>query len=156
MSHEHHYQATILWSGADQEPTEDYRAYSREYLIRMKDKTDIIASADPAFLGNDGLHNPEDLLLASLSACHMLSYLALCARKKVSVIAYEDTAKGKMEMIDGVIRFSEVRLYPNVVISTDTNPERATRLHAQAHSECFIANSVNFPVHNFPTVQRSG
>ena len=72
MSHEHHYESRIIWTGADQGSTTDYRTYSRDYVIKMAGKADIMASADPTFLGIDGLHNPEDLLLASLSACHML------------------------------------------------------------------------------------
>jgi organic hydroperoxide reductase OsmC/OhrA len=152
MSHEHHYSSQIFWTGADQGPTRDYRTYSRDYVIKIPGKSDITGSADPTFRGSPDLHNPEDMLVAALSACHMLSYLALCARKNVVVIAYEDEAKGKMEMVDGVIRFSDVTLYPKVTISADSDPDRAHRQHTTAHSECFIANSVNFLVKNIPVI----
>jgi organic hydroperoxide reductase OsmC/OhrA len=103
------------------------------------------------FRGDPAKYNPEDLLVVALATCHMLSYLALCARAGIEVTAYEDRASGTMAIKDGRMRFVEVTLAPNVVIGAGVL-KRAEALHAQAHAECFIANSVNFPVRNRPTV----
>jgi organic hydroperoxide reductase OsmC/OhrA len=146
MSHEHHYRATLAWSGAAVSPTIDYKAYSREYTVTIDGKPALIGSADTTFRGDSSRHNPEDLLLIALCACHMLSYLALCARGGVRVIRYEDQAEGTMAMKDGRIRFTQVMLRPRVVIDRSSDLTRAMELHEQAHEECFIANSVNFPV----------
>lgn len=145
---EHHYSATLTWTGASAGPTLDYRAYSREFRAEFPGKPALTGSADPTYLGDAKLHNPEDLLLASLSACHMLSYLALCARDKIAVTAYRDEASGTMAIQNGKMRFVSVTLHPQVVIVDAAKLERARALHKEAHTACFIANSVNFPVGN--------
>lgn len=152
MSHVHHYRLKTRWTGAADGPTSSYAAYSRDYVIEMEGKPDLHGSADPAFRGDPAQHNPEDWLVAALSACHMLSYLALCARGGISVVAYEDEATGTMAPSEGRIRFTEVVLRPKVVIDPASDLEKAVRLHAQAHAECFIANSVNFPVRHDASV----
>jgi organic hydroperoxide reductase OsmC/OhrA len=152
MPQTHEFTARIDWKGAESGPTTDYKSYSRDYDILIEGRPVIKGSAAPPFLGTDDRYNPEDLLLSSLSACHMLSYLALCARKNVIVTKYHDDAWGKMEMKDGNIRFTEVILRPNVVITPESKLEKAMRLHHDAHSTCFIAHSVNFPVLNEPTI----
>lgn len=152
MAHTHEFIARIDWTGADKGTTTDYKTYSRDYDISIKGRQKIKGSADPIFLGTDDRYNPEDLLVASLSACHMLSYLALCARNKIEVLDYHDDAWGKMEMKEGSLRFTDVLLKPVVTIASDGNLEKAKRLHHDAHGVCFIANSVNFPVRNEATV----
>ncbi|HYZ16055.1 MAG TPA: OsmC family protein, partial [Candidatus Acidoferrum sp.] len=107
---------------------------------------------DAHFRGDRTLHNPEDLLVAALSACHLLSYLADCARKGIVVDAYTDEARGEMTLIDGKIRFREVVLHPAVTIADPARIDDALALHERAHEECFIANSVNFPVRHEATV----
>ena len=149
---EHIYEATLTWTGASAGPTTDYRSYSREYLIEFPGKAALGGSADPTFLGDPRLHNPEELLLAALSACHMLSYLTVCARDKIAVKSYRDEAIGTMAIKDGRMRFISVLLRPHVIITEPEKVERARALHAAAHAECFIANSVNFPVGNDPAV----
>ncbi len=120
----------------------------------MDGKADLEGSADPAFRGETDRHNPEDLLVASLSACHMLTYLALCARNNISVLSYTDEATGVMESTaDGGGKFLSVTLHPKVEIGVPENEELAMRLHDKAHSLCFIASSVNFPVHHAAEVQ---
>jgi organic hydroperoxide reductase OsmC/OhrA len=156
MAYSHEFTAHINWTGSANGPTIDYKSYSRDYEIFVEGCPPLKGTADPAFLGVDDRYNPEDLLVASLSACHLLSYLALCSRKKVQVIAYQDNAWGKMEMKDGALRFTEVILRPNVIISTESNMELAERLHHEAHKSCFIANSVNFPVSNDATISTGG
>jgi organic hydroperoxide reductase OsmC/OhrA len=113
----------------------------------MDGKLDIVGTADPTFRGERDKHNPEDLLVASLSACHMLTYLALCVRNKISVLSYSDEASGVMKTTpEGGGRFESVTLRPNVEIADNSKKTLAMKLHVQAHSLCFIACSVNFPV----------
>jgi organic hydroperoxide reductase OsmC/OhrA len=110
-------------------------------------KPTLLASSDPAFRGDPGRYNPEELLVASLSSCHMLSYLHLCAVNKIVVIDYQDEATGTMnEDANGSAAFVEVTLHPQVTVEADSDKAKALSLHEEAHRYCFIANSVNFPV----------
>jgi organic hydroperoxide reductase OsmC/OhrA len=148
----HVFAARVTWSGAARGATTSYKAYSRDYTVEADGKPVLRGSADPHFLGDGSAYNPEDLLVASLSACHLLSYLAECARAGIAVVAYEDDARGEMTLIDGAIRFREVVLRPRVAIADPSRIADAEALHAKAHHVCFIANSVNFPVRNEPVV----
>ncbi len=150
MMKSHPYQTHLRWTGAQAGPATDYQTYSREFTAEIPGKPRLTGSSDPAFRGDPAVHNPEDLLLISLSACHMLTYLALCVRNNIRVHSYEDHATGTMAPHDGKMRFVEVILHPNCVVSGDV--ESAKALHEQAHAGCFIANSVNFPVRNEPRV----
>lgn len=153
MGHEHRFAAHLVWTGSAEGPARDYETYGRAWRVDMEGKPPLEGSADAAFRGDPARHNPEDLLVASLSACHMLSYLALCVRAGIEVAAYEDQASGIMAIKDKRMRFVEVTLAPRVeIVSGDL--DRATGLHEAAHAQCFIANSVNFPVLNMPTVTR--
>lgn len=156
MSAEHHYRATTIWTGASKGATTSYEAYSREYIVAIDGKLCLVGSADPSFRGNPALHNPEELLVSSLSACHMLSYLALCAQAGIQVVSYIDEVQGKMADQSGKVCFTEVVLHPRVTIeasdSTASDLERAQALHHEAHQVCFIANSVAFPVRHQPTI----
>ena len=143
---EHHYTVKTVWTGADEGPARDYKTYSRAYRFEIAGKPPLDGSADPAFRGDPARHNPEDLLVASLSACHMLWYLHLCAVKGVVVTAYEDSAQGTMVAEPRNGRFTEVVLHPVVTITPDSDAEAAEALHERAHAECFVSNSVNFPV----------
>lgn len=153
MSGRHHeYSATVTWTGNRGTGTSGYRDYSRDHVIAAGAKPDIPGSADPAFRGDAERWNPEDLLVASVSACHKLWYLHLCAVNGVVVTAYEDHAEGQMVTEeDGSGRFTEVVLRPRVTISSGDR-ERAASLHHDAHEKCFIANSVNFPVRCEPMI----
>jgi organic hydroperoxide reductase OsmC/OhrA len=153
MSKSHQYELKLVWSGARQGPTETYASYSREYRIEIKGKPPISGSADPAYRGDPALSNPEDMLLAALSACHMLSYLAVCALGKIKVVAYEDAATGTLtEIAPQRSAFTDVLLHPRVVIAAVGDIAKARALHEQAHKICFIANSVNFPVRHEPEI----
>lgn len=152
---EHIYRARLEWTGAAAGPTEAYAAYSREYRLDFEGKPSIAGSADPAFRGDSSLHNPEDLLVAALSACHLLTYLALCARAGIAVASYADDASGTMAETNGVGRFTGVVLRPRVTISRG-NVAQAIALHDEAHRECFVAASVNFPVAHEPVVANLG
>ena len=150
---EHVYAATVTWTGNDGRGTAAYDSYARNYDIACAGKPPIRGSADPGYLGDGSRHNPEDLLVAALSACHMLWYLHLCAVNRVVVTDYEDAAEGSMETHgDGSGEFRKVTLRPRVTVAADSDTETAMRLHEQAHSMCFIARSVKFPVHHVPEI----
>jgi organic hydroperoxide reductase OsmC/OhrA len=146
MSQVHHFSAKLTWTGAAKGTTSSYESYSRDHLIEVPGKPPLAASADKVFRGDSSRHNPEDLLVMSLSACHMLTYLAEAARAGVHVLAYADEAGGTMQLKDGKMRFTAVSLRPQVVIEKGGDAALAQRLHEKAHEHCFIANSVNFPV----------
>ncbi len=155
MAKEHSYAASLTWTGGAKGPLRDYAGFSREYTVEIAGKPPLIGSADPLFKGDPALHNPEDLLLAALSACHMLTYLAVCARAKIEVVSYEDQASGIMVLTGGGGHFAEVALRPRVVVAPGGDLAKARALHKDAHAQCFIANSVNFPVGNDPQVIES-
>ncbi|NUU00672.1 OsmC family protein [Herbaspirillum robiniae] len=147
MAHgEHKYQVTVEWTGNKGSGTSGYRDYGREHVIRSGDKPDIAGSSDPAFLGDAARWNPEDLLLASASACHKLWYLHLCSDAGIRVLAYVDHADGTM--IDGADggRFTGITLHPHVTIRAGDDIAMAEHLHHVAHEKCYVANSVNFPI----------
>lgn len=150
MSKEHRYTLDLEWRG---DHTRSYDLYTREHIVRISGKPDLVATADPTFRGDDARHNPEDLLLAALSSCHLLTYLALCARARIDVRSYRDRAEGKLLLTaDGGGQFIDVLLHPEVVVAEEGMRAKAIELHAAAHKYCFIANSVNFPVRNEPVV----
>ena len=153
MTQEHTYTTTITWTGNKGAGTVAYDAYARDYEIACHGKATIRGSADPLYLGDAERHNPEELLVAALSACHMLWYLHLCAANGVVVEAYEDAADGLMQTrFDGHGEFSKVTLRPRVTISAKSDADEAMRLHMQANEMCYIARSVNFPVHHKPEI----
>jgi organic hydroperoxide reductase OsmC/OhrA len=141
----HHYEALLRWTGAAKGPVRGYKDYSREYEVQLAGKPLLRGSADPSFLGDPELVNPEDMLLAALSACHMLSFFAECAFAKVEVHDYEDNASGTMVFEGRGGQFTDVLLRPNALLS-NCDEARALELHERAHKSCFIARSVNFPV----------
>ncbi len=151
---EHHYQATIRWTGNTGSGTSGYKSYERSHSIIVEGKAEIRSSSDPAFRGNPDLHNPEELFLASVSSCHMLWYLHLCAVNGVIVQRYEDVARGVMkEEANGKGRFTEVVLNPRVVVQEASMMPKAELLHRQANEMCFIANSCNFEIFHRPVIE---
>lgn len=151
MATEHLYQTSLTWTGNKGSGTMDYRSYERSYIISIDHKADIQGSSDSAFLGDKTKHNPEDLLVSSLSSCHMLWFLHLCSQNEIIVLDYTDNAVGKMaEEPSGSGHFTEVILNPVVVINNEDHVEKANSLHERANKMCFIANSCNFPVSHNP------
>ena len=143
----HVYTTRLTWTGNQGEGTSGYKAYTRDYEVACEGKAVIRGSSDPNYLGDASRHNPEDLLLSALSACHMLWYLHMCAVNRVVVTAYEDNPEGIMEMArDGTGQFTEVTLRPRVTISAGSDAAKAGQLHERAGALCNIARSVNFPV----------
>ncbi len=152
MTHQHHYRVDVEWTGNRGSGTDGYRNYDRDHVIRIDGKPVIDASADPTFHGDAARHNPEDMLLSALSACHMLSYLHMATVAGVVVTAYSDAAEGSMVTEGDAGRFDEVVLHPVVTISAASDPVKATTAHDDAHHACFIANSVNFQVRCEPRI----
>jgi organic hydroperoxide reductase OsmC/OhrA len=152
MSRTHTYEVRIRWTGNRGSRTSGYRDYGRDHIIEAGTKQPIEGSSDPAFRGDAQRYNPEELLVASVSACHMLWYLHLCVAAGVKVVDYQDDPLGTMvENPDNSGRFTGVLLRPRIALSAGADRERATALHAEAHRACFIANSVNFPIECKPT-----
>jgi organic hydroperoxide reductase OsmC/OhrA len=151
--HQHHYTVKVEWTGNRGTGTSGYREYDRSHTIATPGKPDIAGSSDTAFRGDADRWNPEELLVASVSACHKLWYLHFCAVSGVVVSEYVDQAEGTMVMSgDGAGHFTEIVLKPLVTISRG-DPEVALELHEDAHEKCFIANSVNFPIRFEATVK---
>src|ERR1700746_3944622 len=154
---EHRYAVSLTWKGNLGSGTSGYRDFSRNYEIAADGKPVIHGSADPAFRGDRSRWDPEELLVASLSAYHKLWYLHLAAEAGIIVTAYADRAEGVMEVgRDGAGRFISVALRPTVTVAAGSDVGRARALHQPAHEKCFIANSVNFPVEFEPEIVTAG
>jgi organic hydroperoxide reductase OsmC/OhrA len=146
----HEYQINLTWTGNQGFGTKEYNSYSRDYTIEISNKADILGSSDPAFLGDKNKHNPEELLVSSISTCHMLWFLHLASAKGIVVIDYTDTATGVMiEKTDGSGYFESVTLNPVVMITDPARLDETNELHQISNKYCFISNSLNFKViHN--------
>jgi organic hydroperoxide reductase OsmC/OhrA len=155
MVRQHTYNVTVTWTGDTGTGTSGYRDFQRCHEITASGKPAIPGSSDRAFRGDPARWNPEELLVASLSACHKLWYLHLCAEAGVVVLAYVDEASGVMdESSNGSGQFVQVILRPRVTLAPGSDEQKAAALHLhhEAHEKCFIARSVNFPVTCEPTV----
>jgi organic hydroperoxide reductase OsmC/OhrA len=147
--------ATVTWTGNRGEGTAGAKAYARDLVVSAEGKPEILASTAPAFGGDRHRYDPEELLVASLSSCHMLWYLHLAAMGGVIVTAYRDRAGGTLALEkNGSGRFSEVVLRPEVTIKAGSDADKAHALHEEEHRLCFIAASVNFPVRVEPDIRR--
>ena len=153
---QHVYEVRVDWTGNDGEGTKTYKGYRRDHAIACEGKPQIQGPSDPTFRGNRSRYNPEELLVASLSACHMLWYLHLCSVNSVTVLDYQDSASGLLEKDnDGSGEFVRVTLKPTVRVSPGDDRHRALTLHNEAHRFCFIARSVKFPVEIVPAVNEA-
>ena len=154
---QHTYQCELEWTGNDGQGTGNYTSYRRDHVVRCEGKPEIPASSDPSFRGDKTRYNPEELLVASLSSCHMLWYLHLCAVNKITLLEYRDSAEGTMrENQDGSGEFTSVTLKPQVLIAELGKETHAAELHHMAHELCFISRSVNFTVEVIPSVSSKG
>lgn len=149
---QHQYALRALWTGDRGSGTSGYRDYARDVTLSAAGKPDLLGSADRPFRGDPARWNPEELLLAALSQCHLLSYLHVAVTHGVVVTAYADEAVGTMEQVGIGGRFTEVVLRPRVSVADPAHVELATRIHGEAGAACFIASSVSFPVRHEPTV----
>ncbi len=154
MSKDSQFEIETKWTGNLGSGTRDYRAYSRNHEVSAaKKRAPILGSSDPAFRGDASRYNPEELLVASLSTCHMLWILHLCADAGIEIVEYQDSATGTMaHHADGSGEFTNVTLRPRMTITDAARIEEATALHSKAHHMCFIARSMNFPVMHEPVV----
>jgi len=143
----HQYNTALTWTGNKGKGTSNYRAYDRSYTVSIPGKPDLLGSSDTAFLGDASRYNPEEMLVMSLSSCHMLWYLHLCADAGIVVVDYQDHAVGYMQQhADGSGQFTKVILNPLVKVEDSSMTAQASKLHEKAHEMCFIARSCNFPV----------
>lgn len=151
MSNE--YEVSVVWPADEAQKMPPDKAYSRDNWLEAPGKAEVFGSAPVAFGGDPKGYNPEELVLLSLTQCHLLTYLAMAAKRQIKVLHYEDHsvatlgkgASGKTQMIDALLR-------PRVTVAKGTNLDDAEALHAAAHANCFIANSVNFPVRHDPLI----
>ncbi|HYA04606.1 MAG TPA: OsmC family protein [Xanthobacteraceae bacterium] len=152
----HRYQTHLTWTGGGASTDANaFRNHDRSYRLEAPGKPAIAGSSDAVFRGDARRWNPEDLLVASLSSCHHLWYMGLCAAAGIVVVAYEDDAEGEMleEAPGGAGQFVRVTLRPRVIIAPGADRDKALALHEVAHRNCFVARSVNFPVELAPIVE---
>ena len=154
MKKEHRYEILNEWTGNHGAGTSNYEKYSRNHELSVSHKVmKIPGSSDPNFRGDKGRYNPEELLVSSISACHMLWYLHLCSVNDVIVNSYIDYAEGIMiENEDSSGKFDRVYLKPSIVVASKAMIKRAIALHQAAHEMCFIANSCNFIIECHPKI----
>jgi len=149
----HNYQISMRWTGNRGDGTTSYRSYGREHILSAVGLPDIAGTADPTFHGDADRWNPEQLLLAALSQCHMLSYLHMAVKHGVVVTSYADHAQGTLKLnYDGSGQFTEAVLRPEVGLADESQRGLADSLHRQANKVCFIARSVNFTVRHEPVI----
>jgi organic hydroperoxide reductase OsmC/OhrA len=154
---EHRYQVTVRWTGNQGSGTSGYKAYARDHDISAAGKPPIPGSSDPAFRGDPARWNPEELFVASVSACHKLWYLHLAAVGGIVVTDYVDRAEGVMvEDGGGEGHFVSITLRPEIAVQQPADLGKARALHAEAHAKCFIANSIKTPVAVEPVFKTAG
>ncbi|HWJ81456.1 MAG TPA: OsmC family protein [Nocardioides sp.] len=153
---DHHYTLEIAWQGNRGTGTSGYRDYGRQVLLTADGKPDLLGSADPTFRGDAERWNPEELLVAALSQCHLLSYLHSAVNHGVVVTAYSDSPVGTMAQVGQGGRFTEVVLRPRVTVADASMVETASTIHHEASENCFIAASVDFPVRHEPEIVVAG
>ena len=147
MAQEHNYNLTALWTGNTGNGTKNVRAYDRSHTVSIQGKPELFLTTDNPAVGDKSKWNPEDLLVSSISSCHMLSYLYVCALEGIVITSYTDNATGIMiEKESGGGNFKEVSLNPIIYVAEESMIEKAIELHHKAHDICYIANSVNFEV----------
>jgi organic hydroperoxide reductase OsmC/OhrA len=142
MASPHLYRTKLTWTGGSNGPAVSYDSYSRQYRFEFDGKASIDGSADPSYRGDPSLVNPEELFVASVAACHMLTYIAFAVRARMDVHSYVDECEGVMQMVDGRMKITDVILRPTIVLGPGADLDKAISLHDQAHDQCFIANSV--------------
>jgi len=141
------HKVTLTWERGDK-PFE-YQKYSRDHTWKFDGGHEMSASAAPAYLGNPANTDPEEAFVASLSSCHMLTFLAVACKKKFVLDEYTDDAVGHMEKNEnGKMAITRVELHPKIKFSGDKQPteQELDEMHHFAHTECFIANSVKTKV----------
>lgn len=156
MSDAHVFEITLSYPASTAQATPPDANFSRNNIMRSGAKHEVAASSPAAFGGDDARYNPEELMLMSLSECHMLTYLAIAAKKQITIVGYEDRATGQLGIGEfgtkGKTSMQKVTLHPRVTVAKGTNLEDAQAIHVKAHANCFMANSVNFPITTEPQI----
>lgn len=153
MSKNHLFFSSIVWTGNLGSGTDTYTTYSRSHTVSSVSKESIHCSSDPMFRGDASKYNPEELFLSSISSCHMLWYLHLCADAKIVVVEYKDDCEGILKLDEHSLgKFEHITLRPTIIISEVAKIEKAKELHQLAHKFCFIAQSLNVHVSIEPTI----
>ncbi len=156
MRDTHEFEVSVEWRGNRGTGTSGYRDYGRQLVIRAPQKTELEGSAARVFHGDRDRWNPEELLVAALAECHMLSYLHMAVRVGVVVTEYSDDAVGTLRVAGLGGAFAEVVLRPRVTVAEPGMVDAARQAHVEAREHCFIANSVNFPVRHEPEIFVAG
>jgi peroxiredoxin-like protein len=152
MSQQYTYQGQLSWTGAAVEHEPGKLKLTRSFVLRFGGKAPIEGSSPAVFNGDDSKHNPETLMVSSLMSCHHLTYLAVCEKAGIRILEYKDSATGTLAIKDGKMRMVEIVLWPQVRVDDAGHIDKARELHAKAHANCFMSNSVNFEVKVEPTV----
>jgi organic hydroperoxide reductase OsmC/OhrA len=153
MSDTHTFETTLVWPAEAGQTLPPDAAFSRNSVLAAPGKPFIAASSPIVFGGDATRYNPEEMLMLSLSQCHMLTYLAIAAKKRMGILGYEDRAAGTLGMgPSGKMQMVDVLLRPRVTVARGTILADAQALHEKAHANCFVANSMNFTVRNEPSV----
>ena len=153
MNTQHNYKLGVKWTGNQGTETYNHKDFERSYTIQIENKADIFGSSDPEFRGDKTKHNPEELLLASVSSCHMLWYLYLCYEAQIMVTNYVDNATAILEETEnGNGKFSSITLNPIITVTEESMVEQAIELHKKANEFCFVANSLNLKVDHQPVI----
>ena len=153
MPGKHAYAVSVEWTGNTGSGTSSYKSYERSCVVRADGHPDLAGSSDPHFRGDAERWNPEELLVAALAQCHLLAFLHAAAVAGVVVVDYADAATGTMVASGNGGHMTSVVLHPVVTVASESMVERVPALHDTAHRDCFIANSVNFPVTHEPTTR---
>ncbi|MFF8959678.1 OsmC family protein [Streptomyces sp. NPDC014894] len=149
----HAYHVRLHWDGST---AAGVRGYSRDHTaVAPPATTPIGLSADPAFRGDPGRLNPEQLVVMAASSCQMLSFLGAAARAGVDVLAYDDEAASRLDPTARPTRLAAIRLRVTVKVAPGTDETTVQELAVQAHRECYVANSLSVPVEVTTTVATS-
>ncbi|MBP6813973.1 MAG: OsmC family protein [Burkholderiaceae bacterium] len=140
------FEGSLQWAGPSSGAAFSYDSFDRTTTIEFAGGARLQASAPAEFKGDDALCNPETLMLASLMQCHFLTFMAVASKSGATVLSYRDSGSGRLAMKDGRMRYVEVILRPAVVLADSAHMARLATFHDKAHANCFMANSVNFPV----------
>lgn len=150
----HTFKVVLNWISNQKSSDKSVRFYSKSHTIKIEGKDDLKVSAAKAFKGDPSLYNPEDLLLSSLTSCHMMSYLYCCSINDLEIISYQDYSEAFLEVnADGSGKITKVILRPTVTIKEEENVQLAKDLHQKASELCFIANSCNFLIEHEISIQ---
>ena len=142
------YSVSVRWTGNRGQGTAHYRGYDRTWDLCSPQKLVVHCSNEPMLVGDPTLYNPEDMLIGALSSCHMLWFLHLASDAGINVQSYEDSPLARGETLsNGASRFVDCTLRPRISLLKGADLHLAEQLHHKAHDVCFIARSVNFPIH---------